>query len=252
MLVEVWSDVVCPWCYLGKRHLEAALAAFPHAAETTVAWRSFELDPRAPSRIEGSLQELIARKYGMTAEQAAAGNARLTSLAAQVGLRYRLDDVKVGNSFDAHRLIHLAGTYGLAPVAKERFLAAYFTEGAAIGDHEVLARLAGDVGLDSSEVRSVLDGDAFAEDVRADERRAGELGISGVPFFVVDGRWGISGAQPPDTILRVLDQAWADLGSGAGQGSEAGGSGAGTSGTDPADATGAEGGDACDTGSCAV
>ncbi len=210
MLVEVWSDVVCPWCYLGKRHLEAALGEFAHAEDTIVVWRSFELDPHAPRRIEGSLQDLIARKYGMTPEQAAAGNARLTALAAQVGLPYRLDDVKVGNSFDAHRLIHLAGTHDLAPVAKERFLAAYFTEGAAIGDPEVLARLAADTGLDAGEVRSVLDGDAFAADVRADERRAAELGISGVPFFVVDGRWGISGAQPADTIRRVLDQAWAE------------------------------------------
>ena len=238
MLVEVWSDVVCPWCYLGKRHLEAALAGFTHADETTVEWRSFELDPRAPRRVEGSLQELIARKYGMTPEQAAAGNARLTSLAAQVGLPYRLEEVKVGNSFDAHRLIHLAGTHDLAPVAKERFLAAYFTEGAAIGEPEVLARLAGDVGLDDAEVRSVLDSDAFAEDVRADERRAAELGISGVPFFVVDGRWGISGAQPADTILRVLDQAWAD-GRPAAEDAPAGG----------ADT---DGGEACEAGSCAI
>ena len=238
MLVEVWSDVVCPWCYLGKRHLEAALAGFTHADETTVEWRSFELDPRAPRRIEGSLQELIARKYGMTPEQAAAGNARLTSLAAQVGLPYRLEEVKVGNSFDAHRLIHLAGTHDLAPVAKERFLAAYFTEGAAIGEPEVLARLAGDVGLDDAEVRSVLDSDAFAEDVRADERQAAELGISGVPFFVVDGRWGISGAQPADTILRVLDQAWAERATVA-DGSDVAG-------------VGEPGGKACDDGSCAI
>ncbi len=238
MLVEVWSDVVCPWCYLGKRHLEAALAGFAHADEITVEWRSFELDPRAPRRVEGSLQELIARKYGMTPEQAAAGNARLTSLAAQVGLPYRLDRVQMGNSFDAHRLIHLAATQDLAGVAKERFLAAYFTEGAAIGDPEVLARLSGDVGLDEAEVRSVLDGDAFAEDVRADERRAAELGITGVPFFVVDGRWGISGAQPADTILRVLDQAWAD----------------GTPAAEDAPTDGADTGDgeACDDGSCAI
>lgn len=238
MLVEVWSDVVCPWCYLGKRHLQAALAGFDHADGTTVEWRSFELDPRAPRRVEGSLRQLIERKYGMTPEQAAAGNARLTSLAAKVGLPYRLDDVKVGNSFDAHRLIHLAGTYGLAPVAKERFLAAYFTEGAAIGDPDVLARLAGDVGLDDSEVRAVLGSDAFADDVRADERRAADLGISGVPFFVVDGRWGISGAQPPDTILRVLDQAWAERAPGAGDERAAVGGGAE--------------GDACDDGSCTV
>ena len=208
MLVEVWSDVVCPWCYLGKRNLETALAGFAHGEQVDVAWRSFELDPGAPRRVEGTLQDLIVRKYALSAEQAAANNARLTALAAAAGLTYRLDRVVVGNSFDAHRLIHLAASHGLGGQAKERFLSAYFTQGAAIGDPAVLASLAGEIGLDAEEVRQVLDGEAFADSVRADEQRAAELGISGVPFFVVAGKWAISGAQPPEVIERVLAKAW--------------------------------------------
>lgn len=208
MLVEIWSDVVCPWCYVGKRNLEAALAEFDHADRVTVEWRSYELDPTTPSRVELSMDEVLERKYGLTPEQASAANRQMTALAAKVGLDYHLDRVQIGNTFDAHRLIHLAAEGGKAGEMKERLLRAYFTEGRAISDPATLAELANEVGLDPSRVAHVLDGDEFAADVRADEARARELGSTGVPYFVFDERLGVPGAQPPDVLLRLLNRAW--------------------------------------------
>ncbi len=208
MLIEIWSDVVCPWCYVGKRNLEAALAAFDHADQVTVEWRSYELDPTTPKRVELSMDEVLARKYGMTSEQAEAANRQMTELAATVGLEYHLDRVQIGNTFDAHRLIHLAAESGRAGALKERLLRAYFTEGQAISDPSVLSELAAEVGLEPHRVSDVLEGDEFAADVRADEARALELGSTGVPFFVFDERLGIPGAQPPDVLLRLLNRAW--------------------------------------------
>ena len=208
MLIEIWSDVVCPWCYVGKRNLEAALAEFDHADQVDVEWRSYELDLTTPKRVELSMDEVLARKYGMSTEQAVAANRQMTELAAKVGLEYHLDQVQIGNTFDAHRLIHLAAGSGKAGELKERLLRAYFTEGQAIGDPAVLAGLAAEVGLDPVRVSAVLDGDEFAAEVRADEARAMELGSTGVPFFVFDERLGIPGAQPPDVLLRLLNRAW--------------------------------------------
>ena len=208
MLVEIWSDVVCPWCYVGKRNLEAALAEFDHADRVVVEWRSYELDPTTPARVELSMDEVLERKYGMTPEQASTANRQMTELAAKVGLEYHLDRVQIGNTFDAHRLIHLATHDGKAGALKERLLRAYFTEGRAVSDPATLADLAADVGLDAARVAEVLSGDEFAADVRADEARALELGSTGVPFFVFDERLGVPGAQPPDVLLRLLIRAW--------------------------------------------
>jgi len=210
MKVEVWSDVVCPWCYIGKRHLEEALTRFSHADRATVQWRSFELDPHSPARVGLTMSQILQRKYGMTEDQAEAANERMTGLAAEVGLEYHLDRVQPGNTFDAHRLIHLAGTRDRASAMKERLLAAYFTEGRSIGEPDVLAELATDVGLDPSEAESTLHSDAFASDVRRDESRATSLGVRGVPFFVIDGSVGVSGAQPADVLLRALERARSD------------------------------------------
>ena len=159
MKIEIWSDVVCPWCYVGKRNLEAALAAFPHADRVTIEWRSFELDPTTPVRVELSMDEVLERKYGMSPDQAVAANRQMTELAATVGLEYHLDRVQIGNTFDAHRLIHLADAEGRGGAMKERLLAAYFTEGRSVSDHATLAELAQDVGLDPALVAEVLDGD---------------------------------------------------------------------------------------------
>ena len=208
MEIEVWSDVICPWCYIGKRNLEAALGAFPHSGQVGVTWRSFELDPAAPARVERSMDEILERKYGMSRAEAARANRQMTELAATVGLAYHLDRVQPGNTFDAHRLIHLAARSGLGGAAKERLLAAYFTEGRSVSDRTTLVELATAVGLDSDRAADALDSGEFADDVRADEARAIELGCTGVPFFLVDGRLGIPGAQPPDTLLRLVERAW--------------------------------------------
>ena len=208
MLIEIWSDVVCPWCYIGKRNLEAALAEFEHADEITIEWRSYELDPTTPARVELSMDEVLERKYGMTSEQASSANRQMTELAAKTGLEYHLDRVQIGNTFDAHRLIHLAAHQGRGGEMKERLLRAYFTEGRAISVRADLMELAVEVGLDPDRVAQVLDSNEFAADVRADEARALELGSTGVPFFVFDERLGIPGAQPPDVLLRLLNRAW--------------------------------------------
>ena len=210
MRIEVWSDVVCPWCYLGKRRLETALGRFDHRDEVEVLWRSFELDPEAPRRRDGSPAEHLQRKYGMSAEQVVASWARLTALAAAEGLEYRLDDTQGGSTFDAHRIIHLGAEHGLQDAVKERLMRAYFSEGAPIGDPETLARLGVEAGLPAAEVAELLAGDRFAAEVRDDEHRAQLLGISGVPFFVIGERYGVSGAQSADHLLAAINAAWAE------------------------------------------
>jgi predicted DsbA family dithiol-disulfide isomerase len=208
MDIEIWSDVVCPWCYIGKRRFERALAAFDHRGEVNVTWRSFQLDPTAPATSEGDPVERIAAKYGMSRAAAEAAQARVTANAATEGLDFHLDQARSGNTFDAHRLIHHAKSAGMQDALKERLMAAYFVEGAAIGERDVLARLAVEVGLDEAAVLAVLDSDAYADDVRHDELEARQLGITGVPFFVLDRAYGVSGAQPSELILGALQQAW--------------------------------------------
>ncbi|HEY5024167.1 MAG TPA: DsbA family oxidoreductase [Acidimicrobiales bacterium] len=210
MQVEIFSDVVCPWCAIGKRRFESALGRFEHADEIEVVWRAFELDPEAPARRQGDRIERLARKYGMTRQQAEQANDRLTAVAAVEGLDFHFERARAGNTFDAHRLLHHARSAGpgVQDALKERLLVAYFTEGAAIGERETLVRLAGEVGLDATECAEILAGDRYVDEVRADERAALELGVTGVPFFVVDGKFGIPGAQDPDTILDVLRRAW--------------------------------------------
>jgi predicted DsbA family dithiol-disulfide isomerase len=205
--VEIWSDVVCPWCYIGKRRFETAVASFGHPVEVT--WRSYELDPAAPPLRPGSSIERIASKYGMTTQEAAAQHRRITDLAAAEGLDYHLERTRSGRSFDAHRLLHLARERGIQDAVKDRMLAGYLQEGVAIGRPEELVALAVSGGLAPNEVESVLAGDAFGDAVRADEAQATELGITGVPFFVIDRRFAISGAQDAGTIRLALEQAWA-------------------------------------------
>jgi predicted DsbA family dithiol-disulfide isomerase len=210
MKIEIWSDVVCPWCYIGKRRFESALAQFSHRDDVEVMWRSFELDPSAPALRTGDNAERLAAKYGMSQQQAIDSQDRLTQMAAQEGLAFRFDLSQSGNTFDAHRLLHLAAEHGLQDEVKERLFRAYFSEGEPIGDAAALVRLVADVGLPSAEAQAVLASDKYAEDVRAEEREATELGITGVPFFVVDRRYGVSGAQPAEVLLEVLDRAWTE------------------------------------------
>jgi predicted DsbA family dithiol-disulfide isomerase len=210
MAVEIWSDVVCPWCYIGKRRLEAALARFSRQDAVSLRWRSFELNPDAPRTSPETSRAMLARKYGVSLEQADAMQARVTGLAAQEGLAYRLELTRPESSFDAHRLIHFAAARDRQDAMKERLFRAYFTEGASLGDASTLIRLAEETGLDGREAGDALEAGLFADDVRADEEQAIRLGIRGVPFFVIAGRYGISGAQPAETILEALEKAWGD------------------------------------------
>jgi predicted DsbA family dithiol-disulfide isomerase len=207
--VEIWSDIACPWCYIGKRYFEAALEQFEHRDEVNVTWRSFELDPGAPPERTGDRAEHLAEKYGMTLQQAREAEQRLTDVAATADLPFRFDIARSGSTFDGHRLVHLAATHDLQDAMKERLLRAYFTEGQLVSDHDTLVRLAVEVGLDEQEVRALLAEDRCAVDVRGDERTAEEMGISAVPTFVVDRKLGASGAQPPEALLDLLRQGWA-------------------------------------------
>ncbi len=226
MRVEIWSDVVCPWCYIGKRHFEQALEHFEHRDEVEVIWRSFELDPGHPSSYDGDLTEALAAKYGTSPDQARAMIDGMSERAASVGLHYDLHRAVPANTFDAHRLIHLAAARGLQDVAKERLFTAYMTEGADVGDHGTLLRLAGEIGLDEAEAEAVLAGGDYGDAVREDERRAGQIGVSGVPFFVIDGAFAISGAQPAELMLSGLRQAHAAAAERVGIGAGVAGEGA--------------------------
>lgn len=208
MKIEIWSDIACPWCYVGKRRFERALEQFEHAGDVEVVWRSFELDPHAPRTHAESQDELLAAKYGMPVEKARAMNERMAGEARKEGLDFHLDRVKVGNTFDAHRLVHLAAGSGCADAMKERLMRAYFSEGEAVGEPDTLVRLGVEVGLDEAQVRAVVSGDAYANAVRADEARARSFGISGVPFFAIDERYGVSGAQPAEVLLGALRQGY--------------------------------------------
>ena len=207
MHVEIWSDIACPWCYVGKRRFEAAIAGYEHRDEVTVTWRSFELDPGAPAERQGDYASHLARKYGMSRDEALAMHDRMTETAAGEGLDFRFDIARAGNTFDAHRIVHLAAAHGAQDAMKERLMRAYLTEGELISDAETLERLALEVGLPVDDVREVLDTDRYTAEVRADERTAAQLGISAVPFFVVDRAIGASGAHPPAQLLELLRQA---------------------------------------------
>ena len=208
MEIEIWSDIACPWCYIGKRRFETALAEFEHRDDVRVTWRSFELDPAAPAEREGDRAERLAEKYGMTVEQAREMGRQMTETAAAEGLDFRFDIQRSGTTFDGHRVIHLAGEHDLQDAMKERLLRAYFTEGELMSDHDTLIRLATEVGLDADETRAMLASDRFAAEVRDDERTATQFGISAVPTFVVDRAIGASGAHPPEAMLQLLHQGW--------------------------------------------
>jgi predicted DsbA family dithiol-disulfide isomerase len=206
--VEIWSDIACPWCYIGKRRFEAALAGFEHRDDVTVTWRSFQLDPGAPAERPGELAEHLAGKYGSSVEQARARQAQITELAAGEGLAFRFDRARAGYTFDAHRLVHLGAAHGVQDATKERLMRAYLSEGELMSGRATLARLAAEVGLPAGEVDELLAGDRFAAEVRDDARTGAALGITGVPFFVVDRAFGASGAQPPEVLRGLLDHAW--------------------------------------------
>ena len=207
MHVEIWSDIACPWCHVGKRRFEAALARFEHRDEVTVTWRSFELEPDAPRELDHDLATHLAAKYGTTHERALEMQAQMTEVAAGDGLDFRFDRARGGSTFDAHRIVHLAAAHDRQDAMEERLMRAYLTEGELVSDHATLERLAAEVGLPADEVREVLRTERYAEEVREDERTAAALGIHAVPFFVVDRRIGAAGAQSPEVLLELLRRA---------------------------------------------
>ncbi|MEZ4301767.1 MAG: DsbA family oxidoreductase [Polyangiaceae bacterium] len=211
--IDIWSDIACPWCHVGKRRLEAALARFPHRDQVEIVWRAFELDPSAPRERDPSTSyvERLATKYRTTPAQAQQMIDRMTGVARADGLDFHFERIRPGNTFDAHRVLHLAAEQGKQDAVKERFFLGYLSEGEAIGDPEVLVRLASEAGLDAEQVRATLASDSFSAEVRAEEREAREIGIQGVPFFVLAGRYAVSGAQPAALLLGALTKAWSEL-----------------------------------------
>ncbi|MDQ0754345.1 DsbA family oxidoreductase [Arthrobacter sp. B3I4] len=208
MKIEIWSDVACPWCYIGKRRFETALAAFPHRDDVQVQWRSFQLDPTLPEHYDGTELEYLSTRKGMDPAQVAGMFEHVAAQAGDEGLAYRFDDVVVANSFMAHRLIHLAAAHGKQDAAKERLLSGHFEHGRDIGSREYLTSLGLDLGIDAGELDELFSSDKYAEDVRQDFAEGRALGVSGVPFFVIDRKYGISGAQPAETFSAALEQAW--------------------------------------------
>lgn len=208
MLIEVWSDIVCPFCYIGKRRLEEALAKFLHSEEVKVEYRSFELNPDAKIEYEEDNIELLAKKYGTSKEQIIAMNKQLTEQAKEVGLTYYLDKLKPTNTFDAHRLIQFAKQNGKENEMVERLFKAYFTDLKHVANMNTLIELAADVGLDQNEVKLLLNSDEFESEVREHEQHAQQLGVTGVPFYVINRKYSISGAQPSDVFLEVMEKVW--------------------------------------------
>ena len=209
MQIHIWSDVVCPWCYLGKRRFERALAEFEHRDVVRVTHRSFQLDPTRPRGETSSRRSMLMSKYRLSEAQVVEMDENMEEMAEAEGLEYNLTDAGLtGNTLEAHQLVHLAGSHDLQDAMLERFYRAYFTEQLSLFDRETLVTLGGEVGLDPNEARQALERDAFVDAVNDDLNEAKLLGISGVPFFVVDGRYGISGAQQPELFAKVLTRAW--------------------------------------------
>jgi len=206
MRVDIWSDLVCPWCYVGKRRFEKALARFDNRDKVQIVHRSFQLNPAAPRDHTSNRREMLMQKYGLSPAQAAEVDTRLTRTAAAEGLDFHLDGTLTGNTFDAHRLVHLAHAHGLQDQVIERLYRAYFSEQRSLFTQDSLVALATDAGLTRDEAAATLLDNRYAEAVNEDIEIARQLGVTGVPFFVIDDRYGISGAQAPDTFLDVLQR----------------------------------------------
>jgi predicted DsbA family dithiol-disulfide isomerase len=206
--IDIWSDFACPWCALGIYRLDAALGQFEHADSVAVVHRAFELDPRAPARRELTMQEAVTKKYGMSPQQVEAGHERLTAFGREVGMEFHFDRVQLGNTFDAHRLARSVHGTGLEDGIVKGLFAAYFTDGKLLSDPAVLLSVASEAGLDEEKARAVLESDAGTAEVRADELAAREMDVTGVPHFLINGRWPIPGAQDIETLVLLLRRAW--------------------------------------------
>ncbi|WP_442592054.1 DsbA family oxidoreductase [Pedobacter sp. AW31-3R] len=211
MKVDIWSDVRCPFCYIGKRKFEMALEKFAHKDEVEIEWHSFELDPNTVTRPELNATDYLATIKGQSREWAEEMNGYVSNVAAEVGLQFHLDHSVVANSFQAHRLIQYAKSHQLGDEIEEKLFIAYFTEGKNIDDKKVLAEIGAGVGLEITALEAMLDSEAFSDEVRLDEKAAQQIGITGVPFFIFDQKLAVSGAQPPETFLGAMEQAWGNV-----------------------------------------
>lgn len=255
MRIDVWSDILCPFCHVGRRHLELALEEFEHADKIGVVWHSFMLDADAPIEDPRPMPQLISEKYGTSVEDAVAQHERMATDAAAVGLDFQWQKVVAGNSFDAHRLIHFARAQGRETEVTERVMRAWYSQGASIGDHDTLVRLAVEAGLDEGAVRDLLAGDDHGIDVRTDAALATQIGITAVPTFVLDQKYSLSGAQPVEVMLDALRQVW-DLQGTEPEVAQGGGCGGGCcggacgSGADDTEASSEDAGCGCGDGGC--
>lgn len=210
MKIEIWSDVMCPFCYIGKRRFENALTQFEFKNEIQVIWKSFQLDPSIKTIPGESVNQYLAERKGIAVADAGKMNDHVTRMASELGLHYDFDKAVVANSFDAHRFSHLAAMHGLGDMAEESLFKAYFTEGKNIADHDTLVQLGIEIGLDPAEIRTMLESDLFSKDVHKDIDQAEEFGVRGVPFFVIDRKYAVSGAQDTSVFLEALRISFAE------------------------------------------
>lgn len=210
MKVDIWSDVRCPFCYIGKRKFEKALDQFPQRDRVEVEWHSFELDPGMKTDTNTNVFDYLAKRKNISRESSVKLHETVAEMATATGLEYNFDKAVIANSFDAHRLVQLAKRFGLGDAAEERLFKAYFTEGKDISDHLTLIILGDEIGLDGKLVKQMLDGDDLADEVRYEERQANEIGINGVPFFIINDKYAVTGAQQPQVFLNALNRGWQD------------------------------------------
>lgn len=208
MKVDIWSDIMCPFCYIGKRKLETALAQFPDRDKVELVWHSFQLDPTIEYVPGRNLHEYLAERKGQSLEWSVNVHGQMTKTAAAEGLTYNFEKAVIANSFDAHRLIQLAKTHQLGDAMEERLFKAYFTDGENMGDHDTLVRIGSETGIPATEISDMLKSGAYTAEVKKDIAQAEAYGISGVPFFVLNDKYGISGAQPAEVFLDGLQHAW--------------------------------------------
>jgi predicted DsbA family dithiol-disulfide isomerase len=215
MKVEIWSDVVCPFCYIGKRRFEKALEGFQGKEDVEVVWRSFQLDPDLKPVPGQTLHDYLGKRKGTTTAEGKKMNDYMTGVAKEVGLTYDLDHAIINNTFLAHRLLHHAKKHGLQDAMKERLFAAYYTQGKDVGDLDTLVQLGEEVGLDGAGIREALQSEAYAQEVRQDMQEAQQIGVQGVPFFVFNSKYAVSGAQPSELFQEVLEKVSAEEKAGA-------------------------------------
>lgn len=208
MKVEIWSDIMCPFCYIGKRRFEAALEKFEQKEKVEIVWRSFQLDPQLEPVPGMSIHQYLAQRKGVSDEEGKRMNDYMGQMASEIGLEYNFEQMVVNNTMDAHRLLHLASIYGVQNQAKELLFGAYYTDGKDVGNGDVLSEIGQSLGLNPQEVREMLASDRFKESVRQDQQEAQQLGANGVPFFVMNQKYAVSGAQPTELFAEVLEKIW--------------------------------------------